>query len=307
MRSRSAFTLIELLVVIAIIAILVALLLPAVQQAREAARRSSCKNNLKQIALALHNYHDTHNVFPPGCMTNRANAITTTGNQGPGNALSFHVMILPMMEQSALYDQFNFNSPNYTFSRQHAINRVDAYLCPSAPTNITISLHADDHFNNQRCYSTHYYGILGPLGTIQGTTSTYSVDPNPSGHGGFAREGILGRNSRTSMRDIIDGTSNTFLLAELSWRQANSYRLWSRGIGDADRNASGGCKNLLDGMNVSPFGSNNFNSVSFGSEHKGGAQFAMADGAVKFVSANIDLGVFKATASMASGEVNTVD
>ncbi|MBR9800775.1 DUF1559 domain-containing protein, partial [bacterium] len=103
-RNRYAFTLIELLVVIAIIAILVALLLPAVQQAREAARRSSCKNNLKQLGLAIHNYHDTHGVFPPGYIDGDGITNGGTGQSGGNdNGYSWQAMILPMIEQSALY------------------------------------------------------------------------------------------------------------------------------------------------------------------------------------------------------------
>jgi len=127
-RASRGFTLIELLVVIAIIAILVALLLPAVQQAREAARRSSCKNNLKQIGLALHNYLDTYTAFPPSiCLDNPIGAST-------GGQWSVHARILPYIEQAALYDAADLNA-DYTAGQPPANVRVPTYLCPSDPND----------------------------------------------------------------------------------------------------------------------------------------------------------------------------
>src|SRR6056297_544562 len=127
-RRRAGFTLIELLVVIAIIAILVALLLPAVQQAREAARRSSCKNNLKQLGLALHNYHDTHGMFP----INWGTGYDGTTNPTSSVQFSWMTYILPYIEESALYDTINFNEalddPN---NNAAASTVIDTYLCPS--------------------------------------------------------------------------------------------------------------------------------------------------------------------------------
>ena len=125
--SRRGFTLIELLVVIAIIAILVALLLPAVQQAREAARRSSCKNNMKQLGLALHNYHDVHSCFPPGSF----------GNANSSRATNWRASILPFIEQGPAYDQINFETGSFwghsgPFSGNVVLQtlRVETYVCP---------------------------------------------------------------------------------------------------------------------------------------------------------------------------------
>ena len=290
--SRTGFTLIELLVVIAIIAILIALLLPAVQQAREAARRSQCQNNLKQLGLALHNYHDAHAVFPPGAMTDQ-----------PGNSLGFHVLILPFVDQAPLYNTVDFNITNYAQARVYAVNRIPVYLCPSSPAEH--STHSADVHNGRMNYTTHYYGIMGPTGTNP-AGGTYRHDPNPAGHGGFAQQGVLGRLTSNSFRDIPDGSSNTFLAGELSWKDANCLRTWIRGI-DTDQNAAGSCKNIVDGINQTAYSSGNFNNVSFGSEHTGGTHFVMGDGAVKFVSENVNLAVYKSTASRDGGEPKVID
>jgi len=139
---RAGFTLVELLVVIAIIGLLVALLLPAIQAAREAARRTECSNKLKQIGLALHNYHDTYNVFPPGAITKTTSCSLNTGNTRTDGGAPWTVLTLPFMEQSSLHDRFDFSkpfasrwndgaTPNTNFSLQFTTNRT--FHCPSDP------------------------------------------------------------------------------------------------------------------------------------------------------------------------------
>jgi prepilin-type N-terminal cleavage/methylation domain-containing protein len=196
-RSRSAFTLIELLVVIAIIAILIALLLPAVQQAREAARRTQCKNNLKQLGLALHNYLDTHSVFPPsGCIS------MATTSQQPWSAQAY---ILPFLDGGNIYSNINFS-----LGYHHAVNtsayppfgpaatRVPVLLCPSDPNDRTrlSSTGTPEHYPLSYALNMGRYLIFNP--TNQG-----------NGGGAFAP------NSRLSTRDFTDGTSNTLGLAEV--------------------------------------------------------------------------------------------
>ena len=150
-KRRGGFTLIELLVVIAIIAILVALLLPAVQQAREAARRTSCKNTLKQFALALHNYHDQHRVFPPGQI-----AAYTAWNNRPGSGFSWGAMLLPYLEQNGIYDSLNFNvrvsdTPNDPFTGMS----FGMLKCPSDERPPA------QNFDNAPMATTSYYGKIG--------------------------------------------------------------------------------------------------------------------------------------------------
>lgn len=185
-RSNRGFTLIELLVVIAIIAILVALLLPAVQQAREAARRSSCKNNLKQIGLALHNYLDTYTVFPPAiCFSNPVNSST-------GGQWSVHARILPYVEQAALFDIADLNS-SYLPGQAPANVRVATYLCPSDPND---KGRGSDH------YPTSYGYSAGPWFVWDNST-------HAKGRGAFAP------NSKFADRDMTDGMSNTLAFAEV--------------------------------------------------------------------------------------------
>src|SRR6187551_794481 len=152
---RRAFTLVELLVVIAIIGVLVALLLPAVQSAREASRRIKCSNNLKQIGLAMHNYHDTHLAFPAGARVL--------------NNLSWNVFILPHLEQQALYSQCdqgtgafnggtNQEGPNKNIL---AVTRLNAYLCPSSVVNIVATHPSSLLLDGRRTFAKHYFGVMG--------------------------------------------------------------------------------------------------------------------------------------------------
>ncbi|TWT30886.1 DUF1559 domain-containing protein [Blastopirellula retiformator] len=287
-RRRGGFTLVELLVVIAIIGVLIALLLPAVQQAREAARRMSCSNNLKQLGLSLHNYHDTHGKFPLGC-------------QGDSERTALHVAMLPFIEQANMYDQMdtklNFSSG---VNSQFLTTKIDAYHCPSSPKQ-----QADD---NNDYYTTHYYGVLGPKGTNPATGSAYEADAGvDTAHGGFSKVGIFYQDESRGMRDIIDGTSNTLAFGEISWSDRNGrvtrYRPWSRG--GRVRYYCAGAKNVNDAINSDQ--TSRFNDMSFGSMHPGGAMFTLADGSVRFLAETIDHDAYLSAASCKGGEAVPLD
>jgi prepilin-type N-terminal cleavage/methylation domain-containing protein/prepilin-type processing-associated H-X9-DG protein len=274
-RRRGAFTLIELLVVIAIIAILIAMLVPAVQKVREAAARTQCSNNIKQLALALHSYHGEFGVFPQGC--------------NPTNLLSFHVYCLPYIEQKDLFAGFNLKAyyTDNTNLRQ-AIVKVPTLQCPTQGTYIYTEYGSGEWYNStQITYTNHYYGIAGPKGTNSVTGAKYLLVPGVQGD--IAKQGVMTMDSHVKIRQITDGTSNTFLLGECSWDAAQSYRTWIRGAYAVNELTA--TRNMTNTMCSTPYNqSNNFNDVSFGSQHGGkGAHFAMADGSVKYLNSEISL------------------
>jgi prepilin-type N-terminal cleavage/methylation domain-containing protein/prepilin-type processing-associated H-X9-DG protein len=208
---KRGFTLIELLVVIAIIAVLIALLLPAVQAAREAARRSQCVNNLKQIGVALHNYHDTVGSFPMG---SGSGVLTPPSTYQAKECWSIHSAILPQLEQTAIYNAINFNFscdsqgyptayPNYTvfFKAQ-----VKTFLCPSDPNAWTV---ANDNTSANNCY----FGCLGATTDILGGggTNTNTGTPNLSN---VPTTGLFAFQQSKNIAAVTDGTSNTIAFAE---------------------------------------------------------------------------------------------
>jgi len=289
--------LIELLVVIAIIAILIALLLPAVQQAREAARRSACKNNFKQIGLAMHNYHDTHRVFPIGAGISGG----CSGFTGR-HLFSWGVHILPYLEQANLYSNVIFENPgdvvnlpaNYTTN--NFLKPVEAYLCPSNPQG--------DKIVNSG-FSSLLNGIGMPRTDMAGVsdsirTACSTTDPRPTPSG----NGVLFGKSKVSFRDIIDGTSNTLMVGEIT----GDHRL---ATGTATMN--GTSYTVYDVYDTSagvngPYtipggGAYAWTPQGFSSFHTGGCHFLLSDGSVRFLSENLDSGVLAALTTRAGGEV----
>ncbi|MEZ6057126.1 MAG: DUF1559 domain-containing protein [Planctomycetaceae bacterium] len=282
---KRGFTLIELLVVIAIIAILVALLLPAVQSVREAARRSQCQDHLHNLVIAMHNYEGKFKILPPGGMAT-------------GNSMGWHAMILNDIEQKPLYDSLNLNV-HYSNATNLAVAlaNINLFYCPSG--NQETSQSTADVSGGSRCGTTHYYGVMGPTGASM-AGGNYPEYTGNAGHGDHSRAGMLERLHAHRMRDNTDGTGNTLWVGEISWNKSNNYRVWTRG---ADNSATGGIKNLQNPINATPYnGSNNFNDVSFGSEHPGGAHFALGDGKVTFLSENIDFLLYKALGSREGAE-----
>jgi len=308
LRARSGFTLIELLVVIAIIAILIGLLVPAVQKVREAAARTQCQNNLKQIGLALHAYHDAYKRLPPGGVAQLRIPAPPSSEAG----ISWQVLILPFIEQGNLgvkFDQtLGFRS---TINWPLAVFQVPIYLCPSA--SVLKSTNAAEMSGTSTNgggavtlpdfpYTVHYIGNPGPKnGTL------YAVDAPATTNGGLAKQGVLYRDSKTRLTDITDGTSNTFLVGEQSFNSnKDGYRCWIRGCNSNDTCAS--VHNVTYPLNSFPYnGSTGFNDTSFGSEHPGGANFLLCDGGVRFITNSIDFRTYQSAATRDGGEVVNLD
>ena len=311
-RSPRGFTLIELLVVIAIIAILIALLLPAVQQAREAARRTQCKNHLKQIGLALHNYHDTFNMFPIGHQ-HRATNVSAGANGGGGPGWAWSAYLLPYIDGAPLYNQFDFSTSIVDVIPWNAggggagpvrnkplmASLQPWALCPSSVApNTSNTGAAADPFRIDVHAVTSYKASAG------------SFDNNPNGvpsQNQQQRNGMFYRDSRIKIRDITDGTSSTVAIGEVNWNLAGNGRLYGA-IDPANGVASGNGPRLmciaLWGINLPPTAPNGEKNESYSSEHEGGAHFLFADGHVHFISENIQHTRFPWVAANPFDQVN---
>ncbi len=285
-RARRGFTLIELLVVIAIIAILIALLLPAVQQAREAARRVQCRNNLKQIGLALHNYHDTHRVFPFGYLKKPD---PVEGNSAGFGWLS---MVLPQLDLGNVYQRFDWNRPIFDpINAPARLLQPAVFLCPSDPFSVQNAIEMDTDRFAMGCYVANF----GP--------GDMDADPDD-------RRGMFGRNSNTSVRDVTDGLSNTLSAGE---RTNGPFRLLaSNGVHTTYETTWSGAVRQFDEItdehphmvlfqtgHVVNDPSSDDRDIS--ASHVGGAFFLMGDGAVRFLGDSIDFGLYQRLGTRAEG------
>lgn len=305
-RRRTGFTLIELLVVIAIIAILIALLLPAVQQAREAARRSQCKNNLKQIGLALATYEGTHKLYPIG---NR--------NGGPvgGWGQSFWVGLLPFLDQDALYKKWDHSVVNSGYDSPANRTVVNGVVfpfawCPSSPLRSAFEVTPSNGIAPGVPVCT-YTGIAGATPDPQGRSADWGSGKSGTG-------GILFYYSRIGMRDLRDGSANILAFAEQSdylvetatGQQRIAIQSWPHGMfmGSGSGDRSFNCATVRYKINYKQaVGGHNYNGAlcngasgtgvcgnsgvnnPIQSAHSGGAHAAMCDGTVRFLNSNLDI------------------
>jgi prepilin-type N-terminal cleavage/methylation domain-containing protein/prepilin-type processing-associated H-X9-DG protein len=274
---RTAFTLIELLVVIAIIGILLGLLLPAVQKVREAAYRLKCTNNLKQIGLACHNYHDTHNALPPG-YTALNPYFDGENDVSPGWAWGAY--LLPYIEQGNLFQQIRFDQPVESAANAAAVQKlVSIYLCPSDKTPPGPFAVAD--------------GFGAPLAQMAPASYVGCVGNDQDDVFGATGQGVFYRNSQTRFLQITDGLSQTVMIGDRAWAFAPS--VWAgvpngasmpRGLdnhnpGNSTLQGPGlvlAHGNLINTTNDTDGGLDDFSSL-----HVGGANFLFADGSVHFI------------------------
>ncbi len=330
---RRGFTLIELLVVIAIIAILIALLLPAVQQAREAARRTQCKNNLKQIGLGLHNYHDIYNTLPPGGLA------SSVGGWG----MSWYMRILPQIDQAPLYSQLTFSGAHHGWTASAAggagpegtangvvlaQTTISWALCPSSP------LEAKRDTGSVRTTITQYHGISGAT-TGNGYTLPASVAATSSG-GILAGNGTMVVGRSIGFKDMTDGTTNVMVVGEASnfvWTApqaaggsksvpvngAHGIMMGTPNLTTVDASPGGGFERLFNCTTVryapnapavpsdtaswpgtgDNYGPNN----PLSSAHTGGIQVLLGDGSSRFISENMDMLTLRRLAVRNDGQV----
>ncbi len=336
--TNKGFTLVELLVVIAIIGILVGLLLPAVQAAREAARRMQCSNNVHNLALALHNYHDVHKGFPAGSTSYAVNVIGADRVSGPANGVGFHngmwswsTFVLPFMEAGNIYNTINWAGRPWVEERGDAwfydqgpdataaaaLNRAvsqqmpPSFACPSTP-QIAPGKYKDYALN----------GGHGPNGNIirqQGGTVINSCCPERATIG----SGIGHKHSYVKIAAITDGTSNTFMILEQAsmiprWRFPTNPFLWmnhqSQGLSMPNQGDVAFPPNQEPVFQVSRAGSPFSNAAGIGlvgrcsrGYHTGGVMTAMADGSVRFVSNTVAAQPWRNMHTRDGGEVSVVE
>jgi len=302
MRRRHGFTLIELLVVIAIIAVLIALLLPAVQQAREAARRSQCLNNLKQLGLALHNYHDNFNTFPPGWI----GVTRPAGADMDGlNGFGWGAHLLPYVDQGPLFNQLNFRASCFDPVANPVSVRpaLSVFRCPSDPSPDMWDIHdeANPTAVLARLPSANYVGSFG----TEGPEDICDAPPFPTAQ--CQSDGVFYHNSVTRIRDLTDGTSNTLVIGE--------HRTDTRSIittaGEPEWHSTwvgyiaGGEEPAPRILGVSDHTPNHpsLHMDDFHSWHTGGVHLLFGDGRVRFLTENIDTNLWKALATRNGGEM----
>ncbi|MEJ7590889.1 MAG: DUF1559 domain-containing protein [Planctomycetaceae bacterium] len=322
--KRKGFTLIELLVVIAIIAILIALLLPAVQQAREAARRTQCKNNLKQIGLALHNYHDVYGVLPPGRTRNTYSGIVESWYTGN---IAWLPRLLPQIEQANIYAGIDWNLGQGTSATDGhgGVNGVSptgarrrivpAFRCPTDPGNggVPWTTPAGVRVSGQTPSTAYASGNY--VGNV-GMTTRFNKNP----------PGIFGQNTNTGFRDMTDGTSNTLAVSEIvigfyreDQNDTGNNTICAVGAKETTTTRQAGYSWFYSFFPQAAFfntyvGPNNKLSLDCGvnsdrvnaaarSLHTGGVQAGLGDGSVRFISENIDLGTWNNLGNKSDGNV----
>ena len=316
--SRTGFTLIELLVVIAIIAVLISLLLPAVQAAREAARRMQCANNMKQMGLALHNFESANGFFAPAAVDDvfpKLNINVGTLVTGKLVEHGWAILLLPFAEQANLANSYNLTLDCRDRGNSTVLlTNLSLMMCPSTPNSPRIDTHNSGGFKGWQAVAGDY----GPNNGVQKTL----IDAGFVAPGTYA--GVMQANVVRTVAEILDGTSNTEVIAECAgrpdlWRRGNKFtasnpvgsspRVRTSGAGWADRDSPYGLHGFtMDGTsNPGPCHTNCTNANEVFSFHPGGANNLFADGSVHFIKESAAIQVYANLISRAGGEIVSSD
>jgi prepilin-type N-terminal cleavage/methylation domain-containing protein/prepilin-type processing-associated H-X9-DG protein len=314
MKLRKGFTLVELLVVIAIIGILIALLLPAVQAAREAARRMHCTNNLKQIGIAIHNYINTNaDSLPPGGITEGACCSTGSGTSWP-------ISILPYMENQPLYDQYDFESPNEAVVNAPVREtRMAGYLCPTESDTETLSVPESGPAESGIRYARgSYRGCSGRSDGIGWFDSHETIGLEPEWVGALptigkipqamVTAGAIRREEPIRLGQIKDGTANTLLVGEMaSITHATRRTFWAYSYTSYNKSSvTAQTRTMLVDYDkcalIGGPGGDNPCKRGWGSFHPSGLNFVFCDGSVRFIPTTIDMELFAELATVGGGE-----
>ena len=338
--DRKGFTLVELLVVIAIIGILIGMLLPAVQQVREAARRSQCQNQMRQMALGMLNYESANQHFPAGVEGKPLGDNVDERDNLRGKGFNWSTIILPFIEQNAMFDQLSTTSKNFTDPTSiddsvtpeivYENQILPVFICPSCPMdqNNTRRPGMDDRGDAGK---SNYVGVIGPrlphdLNAIS-NASEYTIDGSNQPLGSqpekfnFEFPGILFHNSKIGFGDITDGSSNTFLVGERDGAEGQSPNgtqytrgaaIWCGTFRVQWLNSSLGPTDGRVGYNLNSAYINSGAGITpsqqtwvpFSSSHSGGANFGRADGSVTFIPDSIGVNAYEFAGTRAGGEVN---
>lgn len=317
MSRRAGFTLIELLVVMAIISILMSMLLPAVQNARETARRTQCQNNLKQIGIALHNYHEQYLCFPPGSVAvTPASTVADCGTAssfdaidvwseaastvGGSHGTSWMLRFLPFVEKSSLFKSWDF-SKSVLENESVAKRNLPIFYCPSRRSEIRPGDDTAIMFQNWQAGGTDYGGNLGGCDGFHncGSHESWMVE---TGRRPLSEcKGIFWVNSHISLASVKDGTSHTLMTGEMQRLRDRSSTTLTLGTSQ-DGWAVGGAATLFSTCGDGCLGINGKHFESPGSSHKMGANFGLADGSVRFLSENMNIFILTALGSIAGGD-----
>ena len=333
--KRGAFTLVELLVVIAIIGILIGMLLPAVQSVREAARNTQCKNNIRQIAIAAHNYESTNMRFPPGLLNESIDSQTDT--DGTPQEMGILVHLLPFIEANNVADLIeptlspdrfgndgtgvgfwgDFNEAGGRSTRFASLFKISSFECPSDPveadgTILTLSTRSDAgpewkflfDLNRVRRLSTNGYGVDGVGATnyvgVGGAVGDVRDIHVGRTYGAFL--GVFGNRSKTTFGDISDGSSNTLLFGEVAAKPNSGWPI--EGASSAQYSWMG---NVVMPMNLWSLNTNAQRDLySFASNHNGTINFANADGSVRTVPESADLETMRSLSGRGDGRVVSI-